>query len=401
MRFGVLLLFLVAVCCFVGSLIPQGEEAAFYVTKYPEYHGILLRLRLNDIFKSLYFIILTALLCLNLTLCSLSRFRSVVSAARNAESRAAQMPDTVLSDREDIERLEGFLLSIRCKKTEFGEAAVFSKNRFGFCGTFITHLAILMTIIFGALALYTPKVTDKTCFPGESIVMDDGTEIFVDRFSIEDPDGTLNYSSDIRVVLPDGRTSGAHSISVNHPLSFGSYKIYQQTYGTAGSITVLNTENGGEDLLTLDDVSFLSLDGKNGLWFEAVYPDYSRDEEGNFSLVTSAAGHYTNPVYQVLTASDGEFTPVLAFPGESMDDYELRFTFNTPVEYPGLRMKYTPPIIGILLCVSFLLMIVGLYITFFLSPVLVKTSRVGYAVCGAKTEEMKLRIEELNLGNTI
>ena len=225
--------------------------------------------------------------------------------------------------------------------------------------------------------------------------MDDGTQISVYDFHIEDEGGRLDFTSRIQVSLPDGRQSGEREIKVNHPLSFGEYKVYQQTYGTAGSITVTNPENGGQDELTLSEVVFLSLDGKDGLWYQAVYPDYIVDPSGNVTIVSSSSGHYSNPVYEVIVASGGDFRSILAFPGDEVEVGGLVYRFNEPVEYPGLRIKHTPRIVNALLMSAFVMMIFGLYITFFCDPVLVKTDAEGYTVGGSKPERMRLELSEL------
>ena len=159
-------------------------------------------------------------------------------------------------------------------------------------------------------------------------------------------------------------------------------------------MTVENLNTGLSDTFTLTELVFLSLDGVNGLWYEAVYPDLIRDPSGNVTLVTNTSGSYPNPVYQVQTASDGVYTPILAFPGEELQVGDLRFRFENPVEYPGLRIKYTPTAVNTLLCASFLLMIAGLYITFFCQPVLVRVDEDGCAVGGPKPEGMHLAIQE-------
>jgi hypothetical protein len=281
-----------------------------------------------------------------------------------------------------------------CKEEAEGSSLVFRKNSFGRYGSFITHLSILLTLIFGAGALYLPTFIDRDCFPGESVIMDDGTEIRVESFRIEDETGRLDFTSEIEVKLPDGRDSGVHEISVNHPLTFGPYKIYQQTYGTAGSITIRNLTTGGEDTFTLTELVFLTLDGVNGLWYEQLYPDMIRDPSGNVTLIANVSGSYPNPVYQVETASDGVYTPILAFVGDELQVNELLFRFEKPVEYPGLRIKYTPRIVNALLCASFLLMIAGFFITFFCQPVLVRVDETGCAISGPKPESMRLSVQE-------
>jgi len=395
MKFGILLLVLIAACSAVGTLIEQGQEVSYYAENYTSIHGILIKTGLTDIYHSWYFLALMALLSLNLTLCSIIRIKSVVKADKTALETAARVPAISKLSAEGVTELEKFLAEKKCKAAAVGEATVYSRRRIGRYGTFITHVAILLTVIFGALALYLPKTTDMTCFPNEYVVAQDGSKIYVDSFRIEDEEGNLDFTSEIRVVKPNGKTSLPTEISVNHPMTFGSIKIYQQTYGTAGSVTARVAETGAEDVFVMDEVSFLSIDGVNGLWYEAVYPGYIKDEEGNITLITSSQGSYVDPIYEVQLASEGEYTPVLAFPGEKLEINGIEFEFNEPVEYPGLRIKYTPEVVNALLIAAFLLMIAGLYITFFMPPILVKTDSTGYAVCGPKAEQLRLELKLL------
>ena len=48
-----------------------------------------------------------------------------------------------------------------------------------------------------------------------------------------------------------------------------------------------------------------------------------------------------------------------------------------------------------LLIASFMLMIAGLYVTFFCEPVLVKADAEGYAVGGPRPERLRIELEEL------
>ena len=394
MRFGILLLLLIAACSVVGTVIPQGREAAWYAQNYTDIHATLLTLGMDRVFQGWFFITLLVLLCLNLSLCSILRVRGFEKSG-DLIARAAALPSVEKLDAVQLESVRKHLLTQRCREQKIGTASVYSKNLFGRFGTFITHLAILLTVIFGAAALYAPAVVDRSCLPGEALEMEDGTRIEVQSFHIENELGELDYESVLRVTLPDGRQSDWQAVSVNHPLSFGSYKVYQQTYGTAGSLTTRNTASGGEDSFVLTEPCFLTTDGMNGLWFEALYPGYIRGEDGGFTLITSTSGSYTDPVYQILIAADGEYTPVLAFPCEELTVGDMEYTFNEPIEYPGLRIKRTPPLVNALLLLAFALMIAGLTITFFLQPVLVKTDPDGYTVSGPKPESMRMELRLL------
>lgn len=401
MRFGLILLGIIGLCSVIGSVIPQGETVAFYAKKYQQLHGYILLLGLNDVFHGWFFITVSALLCLNLSFCSLLRIKQVVLSAKTEQARAAALPNERMLTARGMELLRGELVRRHCRKTEIGGVTLYSKNSFGRYGTFIVHLSILLTVIFGVAALSLPKVTDRSCFPGEALTMDDGTRIAVDSFHIEDAEGKLDYASVISITLPNGRSSEKTEIRVNYPLSFGGCKVYQQTYGTAGSITVRNLESGGEDTFTLTEYALLSMDGQNGIWYEALYPGYIRDPDGNFTLITSSSGHYDDPVYQVLVAQDGAFTPVLAFPGDKLEVAGVEYSFNAPVEYPGLRIKQSPRLINALLIVSFVLMIVGLYLSFFMQPNLVKVDNNGYAIAGTKREGLQLDLAVLLANETL
>ena len=395
MRFGLLLLGLIGLCSVAGTVIPQGREIAWYAQTYKSFHAVILLLRLHKVFQSWYFIALLVLLCLNLSLCSLTRIRAVTRAAKNEGARAAATPDQLLLSSEGLAVLRARMEALRCREEKRGDVTLWRKNGFGRYGTFLTHLSILLTVIFGALALYTPTVTDYDIMPGETLTLEDGTRIRVDSFRLTDETGRLDYESMAEIKLPDGRSSGVVPIRVNHPVSFGSYKLFQQSFGTAGSITVTDLNSGGSDDFLLTEMSFLTADGVNGLWYEVLYPDYIRDPGGEVTLITLTEGSYPNPIYQVLVVSADEYTPTLAVPGDALEVFGLRFAFNKPVEYPGIRVKHVSRLWNTLLVAAFTLMIVGLFLTFFCEPVLVKADGEGCAVCGPRPERMRMELEDL------
>jgi len=396
MRFGILLLILIAVFSIVGSVIPQGKELSWYVENYPNIHPALLILQFHRIFKSWYFVLLLVLLCLNLTLCSVLRIFSVVRASKTELADTASLP-VVRLPQAGRELLEQHLADTRCRRTDFGGTRVYDKRRFGRYGSFVTHLAILLTVLFGAAALYLPQVFDRDCMPGESVLLPakDGAAAFsVGSFRATDESGRLDFTSELTITLPDGRSKSGE-ISVNHPMSFGPYKVYQQTYGTAGSITVTNLTNGGSDTFTMTELSFLSMDNVSGVWFVALYPDYILNPDGNIMPVDTGDRSYPHPVYYVQTVEGENKAMRLMQPGDAIEIAPLRFTFNDPVSYPGLRIKHTPQLVNALLIACFALMIAGLTVTFFLPPVLVKVDDEGYAVGGPKPEGTRIELQAL------
>ena len=75
MRFANLLLALVALLSGLSSLLPQGRELPFYAENYPGAYKLIYFTHFYDVFKSWYFIVLMALLCLSMLLCTWKMFR--------------------------------------------------------------------------------------------------------------------------------------------------------------------------------------------------------------------------------------------------------------------------------------------------------------------------------------
>jgi len=387
MRFGILLLALIAAGSVIGSLLPQGRALAWYAENYPGAYLLIYRTGIYDIYHSWYFQLLLVLLCLNLLLCSVLRLKGVIRGGKNALAQAEKLPVTIPLSPEEREQVRDYLIARRCREEKRGDFSLLYKNGFGRYGTFLTHLSILLTVVVGAAALYLPVELDRSCMPGESIVLDDGTEITVDAFSMMNDSGKLDYASKIRITLPDGRESGVREIKVNHPTTFGRYKIYQWTWGVKGSVFVVNLTNRAGEQFSLEENSFLSADGINGIEYVGLYEINSQEESG-------PSGGNTYAAYQIYVVSEGSSVPMMLLPEESVTVGDLEFTFRDPY-YPGLRIKQMPPAVNELLIAVFALMVAALYITFFLPPVLVKLTETGCAVGGPKPENTRMEI--LNL----
>ncbi len=394
MKFGMVLLVCVLLLSLAGSLIPQGNDPAWYAQNYPQFHQIILTLGLHRLFSTWYFVTLMALLCTSLTLCSLTRIGSVRRQASGLAETAGKLPAAVPLPEEQREILNAYLKKARYQRTEAGGAAVWIKNRLGCYGSFLTHLGILLVFVVGGAVLCFSDVRDYTILPGETLTLEDGTRVEVEEFHIEDETGRLDYASRLTITAPDGTVDRGAEVKVNAPHSFRGRKYYQQTYGTCGSVTVRDGQ-GGEDTFTLNEVCFLSADGITGVWYEALYPGYIQAEDGSVTLITSTSGAYADPVYQILVCGEEGQTPVLAFPGEKVTVGELTFTFNEPVSYPGIRVKTLPRAVTALLYAAFVLLLAGLWLCFFHVPVAVVVREDGYALSGTRDMGTALELASL------
>ena len=396
MTFGMILLLLIAACSVAGSLIPQQREAMEYVSRYGAQAASWITLfGLDDVFSTPYFIVLMAALCLNLTLCSIIRVARLRGAGARLIKSAAAAKKTGCSEAQ-AQAIAGYLARRGYKKQQADGTTVYSRHFFGFFGSFLTHLALIVLLVVGAMTIYGAQVQDRTVMPGETLVLEDGTGIYVRSFRIEDETGRLDYASSIVMTDAAGNSSPETVVRVNEPLRFGGYKVYQQTYGTAGAVRVLNIQSGGSDTVYLTEPVFLTLDGANGVYFSALYPGYVQAEDGSITLVTSTSGEYEDPVYDLRVISDGQTTAVLAFPQEEITVGGVAFTMLAPVSYPGLRIKYLPGAILGALYASFVFIVAALYVCFFMRPVCVAVSGDGYAIVSPKPQlGLQLDIDQL------
>ena len=384
MRFGMILLVLVMICSLAGSLIPQEEPAMTYVRTYgASAASTFMALGLTDIFHAWYFILLEIMLCGNLILCSIIRFPAArkAFASLKAQTRAAKPDQPLIAGQ--AERVREVLHRSRFRQ----EGSLWYKNGAGVYGSFMVHLSILIVLLFGSLVLMTPQVQDKTVMPGDSLTLEDGTVVTCLSFHIEDETGRLDYASRLQAAAPDGIEVKEQEIRVNEPMRFRGYKIYQQTYGTAGRVRIRNSANEAEDTLYLTEPCFLSIDGRNGVYYRALYPGFLQEEDGSYTLITSTAMGYADPVYDVQSITEGSAASVLVFPGETLQIGEHSFTFLDPAEYPGLRIKKLSPTLYGCLYFGFALMVVALYLCFFATPVCVRVEEDGYVIRSPKPQE--------------
>ena len=385
MKFGMILLVLVIICSLAGSLIVQQREPMEYVNRYgADAAQLILLLGLNDVFSAPYFFVLMGALSLNLILCSIVRLprirRAKASLLMQSEKASTDVP--LMGDQ--AKKLCAYFEKRHYRRKANSQRTIYYKNGVGFYGSFFTHVSFLLILVVGAAAVMAADVCDQVVMPGETLTLEDGISIRVDSFQIVDETGLLDYASEL--TASDGNESVSTVIRVNEPLNFRNYKIYQQTYGTAGAVRITNHLTGISEDMALQESCFLTLDGKNGMFYQALYPGYVQDADGSVTLITSTSGAYTDPVYDILSVSNGVTTPVLAFPNETLTIGDVSFTLLDPVSYPGLRIKHMPMEILILLYATFVLMVAGLYLCFFAVPLAVVIEKEGYAILSPKAQ---------------
>ena len=386
MKAANLLLALVALLCGLSSLIPQGRELPFYAENYPRAYTLIYRTHFYDVFSSWYFVLLMGLLCLSLLVCSVRMFQRALKSSREDVQKAAALPNAERLEPGQLEQLRHWAASRRCREEQIGESFVFHKNRVGYWGLFLLHVSVLLVVVFGVFALAMPRVTDLDCRPGESVTLEDGTEIAVESFSMNNESGQLDYASRIQIILPDGQRSPVQEVKVNYPMTFGKVKVFQWTYGVSPAVMTRSKLDGTVQFFDLDRPAFLSEDGLTGVQYLGTFEAEDQDDPAAEKTV----------FYQVRLVSNGVSMPDMSvLPGESVSLGDWEFIFQDPY-YPGLRVKEMPfPYANSLLEAAMMLLLLGMFLCFYLRPVVVRADETGYTVAGPRPDKLRLELRKL------
>jgi cytochrome c biogenesis protein len=399
MKFGLILLIIVAGYSVVGSLIPQTFEPAWYIINYPTMGEFIVMFNLHRIFGTVSFVVVCALLGLSLMFAIVFRLIQVRKILKNMYVVPEEGYRPKELTPEDLERMNNYFAKKRYKQLHLRDATVYHKNKLGFYGSTLVHLSIFLTLIFGGAIFAFTEVEDVLILPGQTQVLADGSRMTLHHFRMYDVDDRREYASIIDVVAPDGRSSGYREISVNHPLRFNNFRYYQFSYLYAGSITVTDMTTGGHDTFFVTERSFLSADDRTGIWFETVFQGWTEDEEtGRIIPLVFNAPIFPNPIYYIMLITDYSQEAKFALPGTHVRSGNLLFEFNDLINYPGIRVSTALHPLPGLLYSSFGLMMIGLFLSFYLYPAIVTVRGNKYRIVALKSSGTYREIEEAIIG---
>jgi cytochrome c biogenesis protein len=260
LRLAISLLLVIALASGVGTAIPQKETAEFYHQRYDPspwlglVHGQgILRLELDHVYSSNWFLGLLAWLGLSLILCSIRRqwpalraslrwidYRSPrqLSKLAVAETRGAADPLAALQALELRLKARGWQV-----KPQDGRLAA-RRGLLGRVGPLLVHAGLVVLMVGAAWGALAGQRLERFLAPGRDLELVDRqgqTQVTValDDFAIQrDPAGRPEqFSSRLRLIRPgvDGgaAVSQEASISVNHPLRYRGMTLYQADWALA------------------------------------------------------------------------------------------------------------------------------------------------------------------------
>ena len=252
------LLILLAVASIFGTLIPQQESAIRFAENLsPILVRVLDSLQLFDMYRSWWFRLIIGALAVNLLVCSLDRFPSSLKRFRSSPRADREKPFENLSPGrsfpvqaafEPVSDLVEDLLRTKYRKVERkdkdkGTFYFVEKGRFTHFGVYLVHFSVLLILlggIAGSLFGFEAFVnipegegTDKVTLRKSRVSKPLPFAVRCDKFAVEFyPNGTpKEYKSDL-VFLENGEVVFQGPLRVNHPITFQGITFYQSTYGT-------------------------------------------------------------------------------------------------------------------------------------------------------------------------
>ncbi|MEW6439671.1 MAG: cytochrome c biogenesis protein ResB [bacterium] len=366
----------------LGTVIPQDAPPEQYQALYGATGArILSGLGLLDLYHSAGFILLLALLAVNLAACTLHRIRGVWRSLRGPSSLPRDLElsewkhrDTLRlrGDREEIERaLDRLLPKIFGKPMRAGTADAaagkrvlrLERNRFARLGPYVAHVSLLIILLGGltgalfgfkgSMVLREGEESSKVWLQNGGRSVDLPFRVRCERFVVESyPNGSpKEFRSEVTLLGDGGEKQAQGSIRVNHPLSHNGITFYQSTYGSVPelSLQVEHPDAGEHTVIQAElNVPFV-LPGKQGERARVVRFQEDLIIPPEMARVTSFPGGSLGPAVQIeIFDEQGFHEPFWIFQNfPEMDrkratPYHFRLSGFRLLPYTGLQVARDP-----------------------------------------------------------
>jgi cytochrome c biogenesis protein len=260
-RAAVFEIVILAVLVLIGTL--RGSDAPQWLANaIPATQPLVDRWYDWEVFRSLPFMAILAILSIAITVCTINRVPAIWKAISNPSVRTTRgfVESTEVSaaipfqsqPAESFERLRESLSKQRYRvlhEIHGEDVHVFAdKNRLSKLGTFPFHLALILMLIGGIIGARYGFRENSFVIPEGSIrTVGHNTGLSVELIKFNDSwreDGTpAEYRSEL-VIYDSGQQVKHGFITVNNPMTHGSVTFYQTSYGQSASFLI--TDKNGQ-----------------------------------------------------------------------------------------------------------------------------------------------------------
>jgi cytochrome c biogenesis protein len=390
-KLTIVLLLTLATTSIIGTLIPQNEAPMAYFETFGAFlYRIFSLLGFFDMYHSWWFRALILVLVVNIVICSIDRLQATwktifVRHPRFNPGRYRQLKNRIEYNHDtEAEQLKALYQPViarrfryhRTEETTEGFAIYGERGRWTRLGVYVVHFSVVLLLIGGLIGSIFGFEGFVNIAEGESAQsiqlrnsnqkLQLGFEVRCDDFYVDfyDSGAPKEFRSSL-TILKQGKTVVQKDIIVNDPLRYEGISFFQASYGNLPTNEViLNFTSKATGMLYSKRVSLNT---------SIVIPE----DLGSFVLKkhtrqANFRGHNIGEAFiGVLTPPNGnpvEITLPLKFP--SFDRMRKGNVFIAiadfvPRYYTGLQVSKDPGVWVVY--VGFILMIIGIYITFFMS----------------------------------
>jgi cytochrome c biogenesis protein len=390
-KLSVYLLVLLAVTSIIGTVVLQNGSSQQYVDLYGQGVYNLIRVfGIDDMYHAWWFLLLLVLLCINITVCSVERlslkWKTIFpdqirfNADRFLKSKHKQTRDSAGQKASLLDPCEQWLkkqVGPVIRKTDGDTTFLYAeKGRWTRLGVYVVHASVLLLLagaLIGAVFGFKASVRiDEGNQTGRVFESKTRAPIDLDfiircnefEVSFYDSGAPEEFRSNL-TIIENGQESFTTDIRVNHPLRYKGINIFQSSYGTATPdalvVRIVDNISNAEvtrDIRIGDTVDLPDQAGQFTLQGFLPHFEFRGRDLGEtfFGLVTPAGetGFQIGMPVRFPTFDKmrkGRFT-------FAVDEFEKRY-------YTGLQVTRDPGVWYVY--AGFILMILGCWVTFFMS----------------------------------
>ncbi|HEY9846972.1 MAG TPA: cytochrome c biogenesis protein, partial [Candidatus Caenarcaniphilales bacterium] len=289
LKLAILLLLAIALFSISGTLIEQGQPAAFYQANYPEQPAlfgflswkVLLTLGLDHVYRTWWFLALLMLFGASLTACTFTRQLPSLGAARRWKfyDRPRQFEKLALSTalNSSLASLSPVLAQQHYRIFQDGDRLYARKGLVGKIGPVVVHASMLLILLGAIWGSLTGFMAQEMIPAGETFKISNITQagpwsrpqlpqdwlVRVNRFWINyTPEGAIDqFYSDLSVLDAQGQQVDRKTIHVNEPLRYQGVTLYQADW----AIAAIRIQINNSPILQLP-MAPLNTRGKGRIW---------------------------------------------------------------------------------------------------------------------------------------
>lgn len=368
LKFGIILFLIIALYSIIGTLIPQGLGADYYLQNYKTFGNLIILLQFTKVYSSIFFRAIVLIFIINLVGCTLNILPAQLNKMKNTYfPNRNSKANNLFNEDIDLENFKESLKKKRFKITNNDEGFYVAKHRIGNLGSSITHLGIIIIIVGGFIGNMFSQEGFFNMIPGDMKAFNEyGFTLGLDDFYLEfREDGSIGQYHGELSIYEDGVKIDEKEMWVNKPLSHNKLDFFQSNFGWVSNMQIKDKGNIVLDSKLLKDgQQFFYQPEHITIYLYGFFPDFHLNKAGDPFSMTQ---RMNNPHYAVVLYHLNDYIDsYVVEPGQEIIYNDLKIEFLDPTLYTGITYRQDSGYIYVLIGCCILLL--GLTLSFYFYP---------------------------------